>query len=112
MDYWDQDIEAINQQLIPEDPTELNQHVEATTPWIVPDIPLNSVRSGSFRDLNGKRFANTLHAIIYKFPWYLSFLYLYHGLRCWWKTHKWPLRILYFPKDRKLDKQIFLEVIR
>ncbi len=112
MDYWDQGISAINKQLIPKDPTELNQLVQPTTTWDAPDVPLECVASMEFRDLNGRKFIKTRRASIYKFPWYLSFLYLYYGIKHWWKTRKWPLRILYFPNDKQLDKVIFLEVIQ
>lgn len=49
---------------------------------------------------------------LYAFPWYLSPLRLWYALECKWKTGKWPIRILYFPKSMEHDKKIYLRILR
>lgn len=48
---------------------------------------------------------------LYSFPWYLRFMDLWYGFRCWLKTDKWPDRILYFPDKFKRDKELYLAEI-
>lgn len=46
----------------------------------------------------------------YRFPWYRGHQWLWHGLRCWWKTGEWPERILYFKKSS--HKDLYLKILR
>lgn len=47
---------------------------------------------------------------VYRFPWYLGHMWLWHGLVCWWKTGKWPVSILRFKNVE--EKKLYLRVLR
>ena len=112
MDYWDQDINSINEQLIPEDPTELNRMVTPKTEWEPPygNIPFSRWEGfGGLPEL-GKTVLAQSARDFYSFPWYLSFMWLWHGTSCLLKTGKWPVRILYFRNG--FDRELYPKVLR
>src|SRR6266852_6211874 len=80
--------------------------------WNPPDVSLDCLNPAGFRDLNGNPLKGSRLPVIYKFPWYLSFLYLWHGIKHWCKTWRWPDKILYFSDEEQRDKEIFLEVVQ
>jgi hypothetical protein len=80
--------------------------------WNPPDILLSDLDAAGFRDLDGKMFVGTPKALIYRFPWYLGFMRYWYGFKHWLKHSEWPSRVLYFSGKHKLDKQIYLEVVK
>ena len=69
------------------------------------DMPLNLLGAP---DLMDKKYAEGPST--YKFPWYMRFLNLWYGLKCLCTTGRWPVRVLYFSKEYKLDGELFPKI--
>src|SRR6266852_766868 len=69
------------------------------------DMPLEQLASAELMDA---KYASS--ASIYRFPWYLRFMNLWYGFKCWRKNGQWPIRILYFNREHKLDGELFPKI--
>lgn len=47
----------------------------------------------------------------YRFPWYLRFMELWYGLKCWCSTGEWPIRVLYFDGHARTDRELYPKVL-
>jgi hypothetical protein len=70
-----------------------------------PDLMEEKHATGRYRDPQYRSSPST-----YRFPWYLRFLNLWYGVKCWARTGEWPIRILYFSKEHKLDGELFPQI--